>query len=402
MKKRVVSLVVVLCMLFCNCSVWATPAQPMPDVFVQSVNNFSWKLYDELDNESDNIFYSPYSLVVALGMLDLMADGNTKTELESVLGTSDIDGFVENMQEVASKYDEKIFSSANALCMREGFDFAEDSDESVIKPLKDYFGAEIFEIDFNKVDEAKEQIREWVAKYTKDMIPDYESSVSDETICDLLNAVAFQDDWEEPFEEINTYEEPFYGLSFQDDVDMMHAYEMHCRYLDDFVGVNALALNYANGAEMDILLPVHKDEFIGDVLANIDVNLLLETLDESMYVDIETLALPKFSMDITMDSDVMISALKSMGMLEAFTLNADFRKLSYDMFVSNIVHRAFVDVDENGTKAAAVTEITLDAKGAFFPESEIINFIVDRPFVFVIRDYDSGTILFTGQVNDIV
>ena len=402
MKKRVVSLVVVLCMLFCNCSVWATPAQPMPDVFVQSVNNFSWKLYDELDNESDNIFYSPYSLVVALGMLDLMADGNTKTELESVLGTSDIDGFVENMQEVASKYDEKIFSSANALCMREGFDFAEDSDESVIKPLKEDFGAEIFEMDFDKVDEAKEQIREWVAKYTKDMIPDYESSVSDETICDLLNAVAFQDDWEEPFEEINTYEVPFYGLSFQDDVDMMHAYEMHCRYLDDFVGVNALALNYANGAEMDILLPVHKDEFIGDVLANIDVNLLLETLDESMYVDIETLALPKFSMDITMDSDVMISALKSMGMLEAFTLNADFRKLSYDMFVSNIVHRAFVDVDENGTKAAAVTEITLDAKGAFFPESEIINFIVDRPFVFVIRDYDSGTILFTGQVNDIV
>lgn len=369
--------------------------------FTESVNRFNSALYKCMNFTDDNVVYSPYSLTTALAMLDEMADGYTSMHIRMLLGISELSQYTDGMKALVDRYEGNGLVSANALYVQEGFAYADDSDALVMLPLKQDFNAEIHEVDFvGHIEDVHKDIEKWVAKNTNNLIPDYKSISTSDTVSDLLNVLAFDAKWNVPFSANDTYTEEFHGTEGSTEVDMMHQHDRYLSYLDDFSGVRVIGLSYENGAEMDILLPVDENASVHNVVSDIDMTELFTALDNTEEERIKTLALPKVFTRVSLDSDALKSALDSLGLVDVFNENADFSKLSENIYVGDISHETVLNIDEEGTQAASVTEVVLD-KAIAMPNEDGVDFIVNRPFAFVIRDSETNTILFTGEINQL-
>ncbi len=376
-----------------------TETDSLDDTLKNAVNGFNWKLYEEAGDE--NLFYSAYSIESAIAMADLGASGETKSEIESVLGIDDIGHFSEQYKLFRERENsEKAkLTTANSVWIDNSLKMADNVDEDFNRPAELYFGGELRSVDFrNNADGVKSEISDWVKEKTENLISDYESIASSDTVADILNAVYFYGEWQSKFGADKSYSEEFNGKTGTTNVDMMHNDDGYFRYLADKDGVTAIALPYGEGkVEMDILMSSDTAKDITDVLKADNADGVFDALDSSGEKEVE-LTLPKFSMDISFDG--LDAVLKKLGMKAAFSEGADFSKLAENLYVSGISHRAKIEVDEEGSRAAAVTEMTMETT-AFMPEEEKIVFKADRPFVFVIRDKESGVILFTGRVMDL-
>lgn len=367
------------------------------------INNFAFQMYDEL-GQQENVFFSPYSLCSALSLLDVGADSETKEELEELLGITDLDAWNREMKDYLEKQwtDDTFVITANAIWMDGEKEFAPNIEADFLKPAGYYYYCELFEADFRKNSaDAIKQINGWTEKNTRGMIPEIVNTIPNNTVMTLLNAVYFEGKWETPFQKENSFEEIFHGTQEDSPVEMMHQYRENYAYVESGE-IKGISLPYmGESVVMKVFLPTDEG---GDIIALFSAlshderEALLNSLDDAEAKKISRLSMPKFSMDRSMEG--LVEILQDMGMQAAFREDADFDKIGLGLYVSQIVHKAKIEVDEEGSRAAAATAVMMNDSAAFI-EEETIEFVLDKPFVFVLQDTETGIILFMGRVNNL-
>ena len=373
------------------------------DQLKNGINEFSMNMYSALPADK-NIFYSPYSIASALSMLDVGADGATKKELENALGITDLDEWNDEMKAYLSKdWSQNTFvNTANSVWMNKDTSWSADIEKDFLTPAKDYYSGEVYEADFNgQPDKVVQNVNNWVSTNTNKMIPEILKEIPGGTVMMLINAVYFEGKWDTPFTEDKTFQSSFYGTDKESVVDMMHLYGEHFTYMDNGE-LKGITLPYdGDTVVMKVFMPTADDGDINelfDKLSNEEKQKLIDSLDNANNVEIDTLQLPKFTDEQSIDG--LDEILQNMGIRSAYSDSADFSKIADGIAVSSVNHRAKVIVDENGTKAAAETDIMVK-ETAMMPSEETYNFIVDKPFVYVIEDQSTGMILFMGRVNSL-
>lgn len=373
------------------------------DQLKNGINEFSMNMYSALPADK-NIFYSPYCIASALSMLDVGADGATKKELENALGITDLDEWNDEMKAYLSKdWSQNTFvNTANSVWMNKDTSWSADIEKDFLTPAKDYYSGEVYEADFNgQPDKVVQNVNNWVSTNTNKMIPEILKEIPGGTVMMLINAVYFEGKWDTPFTEDKTFQSSFYGTDKESVVDMMHLYGEHFTYMDNGE-IKGITLPYdGDNVVMKVFMPTTDDGDINelfDKLSNEEKQKLIDSLDNANNVEIDTLQLPKFTDEQSIDG--LDEILQNMGIRSAYSDSADFSKIADGIAVSSVNHRAKVIVDENGTKAAAETDIMVK-ETAMMPSEETYNFIVDKPFVYVIEDQSTGMILFMGRVNSL-
>ena len=374
------------------------------DVVADGVNAFGLDLYRALaEEEGGNLFLSPYSIALALAMTYAGAEGQTAQEMAEVLHLTLPDARVHaamNALDLAlhagedremDSYDPPIFRSANALWGQQGLGF----EEAFLETLAANYGAGMRVLDFAESEEARQIINAWVEEQTEDRIQDLiKPGVLDAlTRLVLTNAVYFKAQWQYQFSEGATADGPFYladGSAVT--VPMMRQTERLGYYAED--GLQVLELHYMGGTHsMLILLPEQGE--LDALAAGLDEARLRELVAQ---VERQTVALtmPRFEYEAEFSLGEM---LQELGMPTAFGEGADFSGMTTeaDLFISEVVHKAWVAVDEEGTEAAAATAVVM-AESAM--PMEPVEVTVDHPFLFAIRHRGTGTLLFLGQVVD--
>lgn len=373
------------------------------EIFVEGVNDFSYKLFEKMTN-GENVVLSPYSVAMALSMVDVGAKGEAKKELEQVLGIKDLDRWNSSVKWYLHRDfgEHTKVLTANSLWMDEGFSLSDDAEESFLNVLTDYYDARVEQRNLH-TDDTREVINQWAAEHTEDMIPEiYEKNIEDDVRMLLLNAIYFEGKWQNSFQESATCQQKFYGTKENTMVDMMHQYDQSYRYAE-YENLRAIELPYEDDTTvMDIIMRKRFTCGIGELttleywneLTKKEKKNFLENISTSNYENFSEIALPKFDMDW---GESMVDQLKQMGITSVFGEKADRSPSFSELVVSDVFQRAKIIVDEAGTKAAAVTVVE-ECDSVMLGENR--KFLVEEPFLFVIRDVETGTILFMGDVEN--
>lgn len=378
--------------------------------FAKGVNSFGIKLSGGLHKDNENLFISPFSIYMALSMLANGASGNTYTELVSTLGIADMTQWNSHIKDyIAGSMDDKVkLNIADSLWLNKKLISAADIDNNFIVPLRDNYNSEVMkDIDFAATD-TLQRVNSWIEDKTDGMIKNMLNELKPEIMSLLINTLYFEGEWASKFKEYNTSDDTFHGSSGDNTVKMMKQYNTRYNYFADdrFMGIE---LNYGNqnAYAMDILLSADKTVSTTELwksLTDEQKNDVLASFDDAKSTIINEIRLPKFTMEYSTDN--MKGELRNMGIKDVFDeLRADLTKIGRGpegpLFVSDVLHKTRLEISETGTKAAAATVILVEAASAMMPPKDKIDFIVDRPFVFTIRDKISGMILFIGEVNNL-
>lgn len=378
-----------------------TETEEISGELAAGINHFGLELFSHLPKD-ENQFFSPYSITQAISVLNVGAGTGTKQEMEDMLGIADAESWNSQMKAFMEKewsMDTKLLT-ANSLWVNPNSFWSESVEPDFFAPTKFYYNCESFEADFaNEFDKVSKQITKWVDENTNGMIPDYKTASSKDTAMSIINAVFFEGKWEYPFKGKDTQADGTFlsqNGEWERNVPLMEQWNVNLRYFEteDFQGAE---LPYKDSTlVMDILLPKNNDIMTYQNLSVEEQTTLWDMFDEAGKEEIETLILPAFTMDLSILE--LPKILMDMGMVNAFSETADLDKIGKDIFVSDVAHRAKIEVFEEGTRAAAITEI-VTMESAAMPMPDIIEFIVNSPFVYVIRDTETGIILFMGQVT---
>lgn len=379
----------------------------MENMLRDTLNLFGYDMDVMIAAAGDNYFYSPYSLAMALLVLVNGAGGETKQQILDMLHVNDLDSVNQQLYSFLTEEvsEETRLDTANSLWLNRCFqDELEETFYSEYLPtVEGYYGAKIFSADFIKnLKETCDRINAWVSENTGGMIPKLKEEVDIDTVLEIINAVYFNGKWSNEFEEENTRESEFYGTKSVNLVEMMNDYGSSYRYCVEN-GLRGLSVPYKDSTYcMNILIPENTDENVLELwnaFSSEDKNDYLTKLMRSGYQTIEDFRLPKCKMDYTIGG--LDNMLRTLGMTDAYLEGADFDLMGKKLVVSEVVHKAALEIDECGTRAAAVTEIMMKCEATAMRDYEIVNFIVDHPFVFFIQDRDTGMILFSGYIANL-
>jgi serpin B len=382
-----------------------SPAAPAEDRSALADGNvsFAFDLYRVLSPEPGNLFFSPYSLSVALAMTYAGAAGDTADQMSGTLhfalpperlhpafNAYSID--LEGRAEQDAQGTPFELSIANSLWGQQGFSF----EARFLDALAENYGAGMRLVDFAADPEsARQEINRWVSEETREKIKDLvpEGALDALTRLVLANAIYFKAAWLHVFDADATAT----GLFHLPDGSVVDAEMMRQQATFAYgagEGYQAIELPYETGAmSMVVLLP---DE---GSFSSIEQGLGAEALHrivDRMTVQPVVLAMPKFTYESQFG---LREALQALGMTDAFDPErADFSGMDgqWDLYIGDVLHQAFVSVDEEGTEAAAATAVVMQVTSA--PIDEPIRLTIDRPFLYLIRDMQSGTILFLGRV----
>ena len=359
-------------------------------------NNFAFELMKQTMANSDesNVFISPLSVSIALGMTWNGAVGNTKTEMEKTLNMSgmsvkEINEYYKLMQSTLPDLDPKTkLSIANSIWYRNNFTAKSD----FLKANIDYFDAEISPLDFNK-QEAVDIINGWCSEKTNGLIPKVIEKIEAEQLMFLINAVYFKGIWVRQFKKEDTREADFTNeKNAKVKVNMMNITDTFAYAEDDFA--QYLEMPYGNKAfSMTVILPKSQPattDFSG--LTTERFNKAVEKLANEKVV----VMLPRFKVKNKFQLKPMLQA---MGMQKAFTTGAEFDGI-FDvkpLYIGFVQHDTYVEVTEEGTEAAAVTTVGMTTTSL----PNYPYFIVNKPFAFVIKENSSGIILFMGKIGNV-
>jgi serpin B len=369
----------------------------------QSNQDFAFDLYQALQTEPGNLFYSPYSISIALAMTYAGARGETESQMAQTLrftlpqeelhpAFNALDQALRSQGEVNDDPDERfILNIANALWGQTGYDFL----PAFLDTLARNYGAGMHLLDFSSAPEASRQtINEWVSDQTEKKIQDLlaQGAITPETRLVLTNAIYFNALWLFEFSESQTRAADFHLLEGDTvTVEMMHQMGLFAYARGE--GYQAVELPY-RGSKMSMLVILPDEGFFESFERSLDGARIRQILAELSHTGM-TLDMPRFEYESSLS---LAEVLMVMGMPAAFGPDADFSGIDggRSLFISDVVHKAFVSVDEEGTEAAAATAVVMPT-GA--PLSEI-ELTLDRPFIFTIMDRASGAILFVGRVLD--
>jgi len=375
--------------------------------FNDAVNQFCFDFFKKLSEDETNdpnIFYSPYSVFTALAMTYEGARNNTAVEMENVLHVEQSnDSFHQYMQSLynyMNNNDEYNVSTANALWPDVGFTLLDE----FIDIIETYYGGKASEVEYGNPEEAARIINEWVENQTNNLIKDLvPASAIDPVLTKLIltNAIYFKGIWQVQFDELNTTDRDF-TLSSADtvQVETMKLIGDDDKFNYTETGdLQILELPYTGGdISMMILLPREGVE-LSDVISSLKREDYISWIDE-MYETKADIYLPKFKFETSYGLN---EYLKELGMVDAFDNAADFSGIdgTKNLFISSVLHKAFVEVNEEGTEAAAATAVIMDLNAVSPDEPpERITFDCNHPFVFTIHHKETGTILFMGTVDD--
>jgi serpin B len=388
-----------------------TPPPPWTDdmqVIADGNNRFAFDLYAQLrQQESGNLFFSPYSAHTALAMTATGARGKTRDEMLKVLHLPDDDRMLASGdlgKFYAHPRKDFELSVANALWGQKGFPWRREW----LDMQNARFSAGFLEADFRANPEAERQrINRWVEEKTRDRIKELlkEGTISPLTAMVLANAVFFKGQWEKQFDRKMTRDTDFTlvdGAKIK--VPLMYRKGGYRHYVErsksgDFRAKPEFQVAEVpyKGSELSmvVVLPGSHDG-LPAIEAKVTAEALTGWLAQAGEAK-EGLYLPKFQFQLSL---TLNGQLKSLGMVEAFKPYADFSGMyssSKGLFVSAVVHEAFVDVNEEGTEAAAATAVVM---GKVVSDRVVYEFRADHPFLFLIRDVRHGTILFMGRVEN--
>jgi serine protease inhibitor len=379
---------------------WVAPATPASDQAKLAAANtgFAFDLFRQIAHEQPdaNIFISPFSVSTLLQMIDHGAVGATKQEMDRVLHVDDLPADTRNtgsasLNQSLKSQTNAILELANAIWYKQGIPLKPE----FVAVNREFFGAELGAVNFDSPQSAQ-TINDWADRSTHGKIQDVVRWPFDPaTRVVLANAIYFKGKWARPFDRKDTKPHPF-SVTGGDKKEVPTMWQ-HGRFAyqngDDF---QAVRLPYAGRRLwMDVFLPA-TDSSLTKLLARFNTpsernKMLAEFLQRE-----GTLALPRFKLEYSVGLN---DSLQALGMKRAFH-GADFSAMSDESLeVSEVKQKSYVEVNEEGTEAAAVTTGVMQTTAIVQPQPPF-EMIVDRPFFFVIEDYRTQTVLFMGVVND--
>lgn len=375
------------------------------EALVAGQTTFAFDLLQQLQTEPGNLFFSPHSIATALAMVFVGARGETQTEMADVLhweqeaqallsGTSRLNQVLtpntsEQTDETSGQLELVV---ANSMWLDAAYHFLPE----FLSLLTTEGEAVAQNLDFRgEPEQARQTINDWVSNVTEQRILDLlgPGSIDERTRLVLTNAVYFRANWQNEFDPAITTDQAFHRLDGSEvTTPMMHRTD----YIWAFEGPDFVAVDLLyQGGDTSMLVVVpdsgtfegFEERFDADLLSTISSGIT------SRYVD---LSFPGFEVEQRVN---LGDALISLGMETAFSQNADFSGMdgTRELYVSNVFHKASATIDERGTEAAAATAVVIGWQSIPPPPLEVQ---VDRPFLFMIRHRETGTILFMGRVVD--
>jgi len=362
--------------------------------YKKALNKFSCSTASKiLNGQSKNISYSPTSLYMALSLAGMGANGTTKDEIFSVLGTSGKG--ISYLSEQNSKLFRLLYSDnkigklkiANSLWFKKNVSF---KNAFIDNAVRDFY-ASIYNVDFSDKGTGK-LMSKWISENTNGILSP-EMNIDKEQIMSIINTIYFKDEWVDRFDEKNTKQDTFNlsnGGKIKGDF-MNHTYAVHGYVKGD--GFTSSSLGLKNSGSMMFILP-DKGMSIDDLICTPEKTALLFNEEDSKSGKV-IFQIPKFSFGNSLN---LKDTLKTMGIKSAFQPNADFSGITESTaFISNIKQETHIAIDEKGVEAAAFTKI--DYMGSAAPNENVAEMILDRPFIYAIKS-SNDAILFVGVVNN--
>ena len=370
------------------------------DAFAQSQMRLAVELFQSsvLESKDENVLISPLSIQLALAMTANGADGNTKAEMEALLGgeisLEDLNeylySYVNNLPS-AEKYKLQI---ANSIWFRDD-EGRLQVEKDFLQKNADYYGAQAYKAAFD--DQTLKDINNWVKDHTDGMIDSILDQIDEDAVMYLINALVFDAEWQHVYDKSDVYKGKFTNIGgTEKQVDMMHSEETV--YLQDENAIGFMKPYSGSKYNFAVLLP-NEGVDIYEYIAGLTGESLMETLS-TPQLGMVMATLPKFSYEYEL---TMNDVLKELGMPSAFIGDtADFSKMAHssrgNIYIGDVLHKTFISVDELGTKAGAVTKVQMNDESA--PMSEWVV-TLNRPFVYMIIDNETNLPVFIGTVMDV-
>ncbi|XP_030627866.1 alpha-1-antitrypsin homolog [Chanos chanos] len=362
--------------------------------------DFAFSLYRKLNtlpvSKGKNIFFSPVSISMALSLLALGAKEQTHSEIYRVLEYSNLQpaqvnkGYEHLLHMLNHSRDAFQLEMGTSLAIRQGFKPL----DKFLQNAQHYYQSEAFTADFSKPDVAAQEINKYIAKKTHDMITDLVKNVDGDTVMMLISYLFFKGKWEEPFDAKDTRKDDFHvDENTNVTVDMMRRRGFYEYYIDQANHTTVLMLPYKGKASMMVLLPDEgKMQEVEGLLSKEQIKHWHDSLMRNKF----SVSVPKFSISASYS---LADTLKEMGMISAFSEAGDLSGISDldKLVVSKVEHKAVLKVDERGSEAAAATTLELVVKTAGL---RYFTIDLNRPFLLLIVEDSTKTILFMGRITD--
>jgi serine protease inhibitor len=357
-----------------------------------TLDNFTYSIL-KLETNKDNLVYSPLSIKYALSMLNEGASGTTKEEIDNLIKDLSL-----------TKYDniENVLSLANSVFIRDMYKNKVNPDFT--NALQSNYNAEVVYDEFKNADNVNKWIENKTFKIIKNMLRDEQVQDKDVKML-LINALAIDMEWLNQFENSNTKSEAFTKENGDKiNVAMMHNESKTDKfYKDEDYTVLAMPFRDYNGTNLEFVAIMPNKEELNKVLTSDDMGTTINNLLDKMATPNNqnlNISLPRFEYEYTKS---LKSDLNTMGIKEAFTPNADFTKISdTGLHVDEVLHKANIKCSERGVKAAAATVIIMKDNAMMPPEQQLeqVELKYDKPFMYIIRDTNTGEVWFVGTVYE--
>ena len=361
--------------------------------------DFGVRLFQTSMEEGKNTLISPLSVLYALAMTTNGADGETLAQMEQVLGMDceNLNSFMLAYLDLLPEGKAYKMSLANSIWFKDDPNFIVE--QSFLQTNADYYGADAYKAAFDEG--TRNDINNWVKEHTDGMIPEILDEIPDEAIMYLVNALAFEAEWADVYEEHQIREGRFtMEDGTRQDVDMMHSQEY--TYLEDELATGFIKYYKDKRYAFVAMLPnegATVSEYVESLTGEQLQNLLNNPQDVTVYA-----TMPKFETEYGTE---MSEVLQEMGIVDAFDWRvADFSRLGtynvdgMNICINRVLHKTFISVTEQGTKAGAATAVEMVAEGAM----EIVEFkevILDRPFVYMLIDCETNLPFFIGSMMSV-
>ena len=377
----------------------AVDVLPDMDAGAAAATDFGVRLFQTSMEEGKNTLISPLSVLYALAMTANGADGETLAQMQQVLGmdSDDLNCYMLAYMDLLPEAEEYKMSLANSIWFKDDPNFTVN--ESFLQTNADYYGSSIYKAAFDEG--TRNDINNWVKEHTDEMIPEILDEIPDEAIMYLVNALAFEAQWDDVYDEFQVRDGIFTKEDgTKQDVEMMHADEY--KYLSDDLATGFIKYYEGRKYAFAALLP-NEDVTVQQYVDSLTGSHLQKMLADPEEIQVFT-CIPKFESEYDIE---MSEVLQEMGMTDAFDWRiADFSKLGtynvdgMNICINRVLHKTFISVAEQGTKAGAATAVEMVAEGAAEIQ-EYREVILDRPFVYILIDCETNLPFFIGTMMDV-
>ena len=377
----------------------AVDVLPDMDAGAAAAAEFGVRLFQTSMEEGKNTLISPLSVLYALAMTANGADGETLAQMQQVLGmdSDDLNCYLLAYMDMLPEAEEYKMSLANSIWFKDDPNFTVN--ESFLQTNADYYGSSIYKAAFDEG--TRNDINNWVKEKTDEMIPEILDEIPDEAVMYLVNALAFEAQWDDVYEEFQVRDGIFTKEDgTKQDVQMMHADEY--KYVSDDLATGFIKYYEGRKYAFAALLPnegVTVQKYAGSLTGSHLQQMLAAPEEIQVFTSI-----PKFESEYDIE---MSEVLQEMGMTDAFDWRiADFSKLGtynvdgMNICINRVLHKTFISVAEQGTKAGAATAVEMVAEGAAEIQ-EYREVILDRPFVYMLIDCETNLPFFIGTMMDV-